>query len=149
MPTIHDQIAHLPLIPDDFPEMTGGAPAKPPVVFPRYSKDWWLQNHGVGMGFRLWHNPTRDRQTLTFKIEIPRWVEPASIKEEDRCVTVVIEPGDTIELPKIWDRAILVVRNGEVFGGMAPRLRPVGVNLALCDGLQHFDGDPFTPKGAV
>jgi len=145
---IHDQLAHLPSIPDDFPEMAGTAPAKPVVPFPRYTKEWWLANYGAGKGFRLWSNPTRDMQRLEMQLAISRHIDPAEIKDHERMVVVEIPPGETIELPKIWDRAILIVKDGEIRGGMAPRLRPAGVNLTLCDGLQHFDSDPFAPGAA-
>ena len=140
-----DQISKLQNF-DDFPEQLQQAP-KPAIVYPKYSKAYWLENFGPGSGkhagFRAWHNPTRDMQRLEMHLAIPRHVDPATIKETERMCVVEIPPGETVELPKIWDRAILVVKNGEIIGGMAPNLRPVaGGLLTMCDGLAHLQGEP-------
>jgi hypothetical protein len=141
--TIQDQISKLPL--DDFPEQIGqtGQAPKPVIQYPKYTKQFWLDNFGAGKGFRSWHNPTRDVQRLEMYLAIPKHVDPATVKETERMCVVEIPPDGTVELPKIWDRAILVVKDGQVIGGMAPRLRPVGTTLDLGPGLAHLDGDPF------
>jgi len=140
---IQDQISQLPLE-DDFPTASTRGPATPAVVFPLYTKQWWLETFGPGTGFRKWFNGTRDRQTFEMRLELPRWLDEKDIKPSDRCVRVLIEPGETLELPKIWDRGIRTVNDGVVCGGMAPRLTPVGAAYApFAEGIAHLDKGPL------
>jgi hypothetical protein len=142
MQTIDEQIAALPVASDDtFPEFNPqrGMPAP---TYPRYEKEAWLAKHGPGTGFRDWHNPTRDVQRFEIHVPIGAWVDPATIKEADRKVIVEFQPGEHKSLPKAWDLAIVTVVNGAVVGGLAPRLRPVGVVLPRCEYMQDDEVNP-------
>jgi hypothetical protein len=143
---LKDQIAALP-VEDDFPDAFNQVKSPPAIVYPLYTKQWWLDHYGAGTGFRSWHNGTRDRQTMEMQLALPRYLDEKTIKPEDRCVRIVIEAGDTIELPKVWDRAVQTVHNGIICGGLAPRLTRVNAPFVpLDDGLAHLDTGPLESK---
>jgi hypothetical protein len=78
----------------------------------------------------LWKNPTS--QPVRFRI----WLDVGRIKgqatQAARYLDVSIAPGETEELPTIYDPAIQRVEHGLVVAGLAPQLINTSVAVAPC-----------------
>lgn len=109
-------------------------------------------------GTRRWKNiDERNRVTLTFHLEIPPHLRGQKLHFKDaddksrdrwpsseRAVRIVVKAGATCTLPDLWSSAILLVKDGQILGGMAPAsMRPVdGGAFELHDGLVHLTPEP-------
>lgn len=134
---------------DDFPS-TPQPVGQPVPAYALYDKATYVEKYGPGRGFRKWKNPTREWQRMLLGPEIPRWFDPESIAPNERKLRVEIPPGGEIELPRFWDRSILRVHGGEVIGGAAPNLRPVGgAPMAMSAGLLGSVIPPFEGPDAA
>lgn len=128
---------------DDFPGSASRL-AAPRPTYRVYDRDEYQRLTGC-RDFRRWRNPTRATARADLTVQyLGRRVDYDGIPPEDRMRTVVIPPGGELDLPRVWDMALICVIDGEVRGGLIPFLVPLGVvPIPLCDGLREGSPEPL------
>lgn len=75
-----------------------------------------------------WRNDTPAPMSARFFVGLPHGADPkarVAMRTWSGFWTVRIEPGETIELPSVWDDAVQTVQKGRVVSGRLPRARRV------------------------
>lgn len=96
-----------------------------------------------GAPMTTWHN-RRCREQRIDSLTLPPWANAPEATTGR--IVVSIPPNSSCPLPSMYDRSVLVVRDGVIVGGMAPGLTPEGVSLtvheAILEGNDLFEPGP-------